>query len=252
MKRVLWGRASVRAALEAGVSPDVVLLDASAPDRELRAMLSPTKHGRLPVFERPRSELDAIAKGGAHEGVLMIAGSYPYADLDADVLQRAKTPATLVCLDEVTDLGNVGSILRTAAAFGVDGVVVPKDRSAPINGAVVRISMAATELVRVARVTNLARALAALAEEDGFSVVGLDADAPARLDELDLRTNVAIVLGSEGAGMRRLVRERCTHLARIPMAPPLDSLNVAVAAAIALYERRRQLESFDPAPGSNH
>jgi len=240
MKRVLWGRNNVRQALKQNVQPDVVLLDSQSPDKELRAMLAPTKFGRLPVFERPKAELDAISKGAKHEGVVMISGNFSYSDFDADVLAKAKSPATLVCLDEVTDLGNVGSILRTAAAFGVDGVVVPKDRSAPINGTVVRVSMAATELVRTARVINLARTLADLDDKHGFITVGLDANAEQPLDQLDLTGNVAIVLGSEGTGMRRLVKERCTHLAKIPMAPPLDSLNVAIATAVALYECHRQ------------
>lgn len=243
MKRVLWGRNNVRQALEQNVQPDVVLLDSQSPDKELRAMLAPTKFGRLPVFERPKAELDAISKGAKHEGVLMIAGNFSYSDFDADVMAKAKSPATLVCLDEVTDLGNVGSILRTAAAFGVDGVVVPKDRSAPINGTVVRVSMAATELVRTARVTNLARTLAELDDKHGFITVGLDANAEQTLDQIDLTGNVAIVMGSEGTGMRRLVKERCTHLAKIPMAPPLDSLNVAIATAVALYECQRQRAS---------
>ena len=240
MKRVLWGRKSVHAALEQGAQPDVVLLDSGSPDKELRAMLSPTKFGRLPVYERPTAELDAISRGAKHEGVLMITGNFTYSDFDADVMAKAKNPATLVCLDEVTDLGNVGSILRTAAAFGVDGIVVPKDRSAPINGVVVRVSMAASELVRTARVTNLARTLADLDDKHGFITVGLDASAERSLDEIDLTGNVAIVMGSEGTGMRRLVRERCTHLAKIPMAPPLDSLNVSIATAVALYECQRQ------------
>jgi 23S rRNA (guanosine2251-2'-O)-methyltransferase len=240
MKRILWGRSNVRAALENKVTPDVILLDSSSPDRELRELLSPTKHGRLPVYERPKAELDAITKGAQHQGVVLISGSFTYSDFESDVLAKAKSPATLVCLDEVTDLGNVGSILRTAAAFGVDGVVVPKDRSAPINGTVVRVSMAATELVRIARVTNLARTLDALGK-DGFSTVGLDASGEHTLDQLDLTGPVAFVMGSEGEGLRRLVRERCTHLAKIPMAPPLDSLNVSIATAVALYERQRQI-----------
>jgi len=240
VKRILWGKNQVRKALESGVVPDVLLLDSASPDKELRGMLSPTKFGRLPVYERPRAELDAISRGGAHEGVLMISGSFGYSDLEADVLAKTKSPATLVCLDEVTDLNNTGSILRTAAVFGVDGVIVTKDRSAPINGIVVRVSMAATELVRVAKVTNLARTLDALGKDDGFNVVGLDASAEKSLEEVDLTGNVAFVMGSEGEGLRRLVRERCTQLAKIPMAPPLDSLNVATATAIALYECQRQ------------
>jgi 23S rRNA (guanosine2251-2'-O)-methyltransferase len=239
MKRVLWGRATVRAALDQRVAPDVILLESGSPDRELRELLSPTRHGRLPVYERPRAELDAISRGARHEGVVMIAGPYGYASLEDGVLAKARAPATLLCLDEVTDPGNVGSILRTAAAFGVDGIIVPKDRSAPINGTVVRVSMAATELVPIARVTNLARTIDALGR-DGFTTVGLDASAEHTLDAIDLTGPVALVLGSEGEGLRRLVRERCTHLARIPMSPPLDSLNVAVATAVALYERQRQ------------
>ncbi|MDP3278025.1 MAG: 23S rRNA (guanosine(2251)-2'-O)-methyltransferase RlmB [Deltaproteobacteria bacterium] len=238
MKRMLWGRESVRRALESGADPDVILIDGADPDRTVRAMLAPTQHGRLPVYERPRRELDALTHDSKHEGIVMISGNFTYTELETVLSQSTSSPL-LLCLDEITDPGNVGSILRTSAAFGVNGVIVPKDRSAPINGAVVRVSMAATELVPVARVTNLSRTLQSLGE-DGYATVGLDANAEHNLEDLDLSGPIALVLGSEGYGLRRLVRERCTHLAKIPMKPPMDSLNVAVATAVALYECQRQ------------
>ncbi len=237
-KRVLWGRQQVKTALQEGVVPSVILVDNDDAETETRALLDRTKFGRLPLYRRPTRELDAIARGGKHEGIICINGEYSYIDLD-QLLSRRKSPDLFLCLDEVTDPGNVGSIYRSAAAFGVDGVIFTKDRSATVNDTVVRVSNGATELLRTARVTNLVRTIERLADE-GVVTVGLEADTAITLESLDLTQPIALVMGSEGKGLRRLVRERCSVLAKIPMQPPLDSLNVAMASAVALYEVQRQ------------
>ena len=150
----------------------------------------------------------------------------------------ADSPLLLV-LDGVTDPHNLGACLRTADAAGVFAVVIPKDRSATVDGVVRKVAAGAAEFVPVATVTNMARALDQL-KELGIWVVGTDGDAPQTLYQADLRRPLALVLGAEGAGMRRLTRERCDFTVRIPMGGQVESLNVSVAAGVALFEARRQ------------
>lgn len=263
-KRVLWGRQTVKTALQNGIVPSVILVDNDEAEQECRALLDRApvegkkfdrnkfdrakpdrpQFARLPLYQRPTRELDAISRGAKHEGIVCVNGEYSYIDMEQLMSFRTsrKSPDLLLALDEVTDTGNVGSIYRTAAAFGVDGVIFTKDRSATVNDTVVRVSMGATELLRTARVTNLVRAIERLTEE-GVVTIGLEADTTTTLDSVNLTQPIALVMGSEGKGLRRLVRERCTMLAKIPMQPPLDSLNVAIATAVALYEVQRQRAS---------
>jgi 23S rRNA (guanosine2251-2'-O)-methyltransferase len=158
------------------------------------------------------------------------------------VLQHARARSDsplLVALDEVTDPHNFGAIVRSAVALGAHGVITLKDRAAPVTATVVRASAGATEHAAIARVTNLSRALERLRDE-GFTAVGLAGEATVSLRDLDLRGALVLVVGSEGSGLRRLVRERCDHLARIDLAGPVTSLNASVAAGVALYEAVRQ------------
>jgi len=145
----------------------------------------------------------------------------------------------LLVLDGVTDPHNLGACLRTADAAGVDAVVIPKDRSASVDGVVRKVAAGAAEFVPVASVTNLARALDTL-KERGIWVVGTEGEANQSLYAADLNRPLALILGAEGGGMRRLTRERCDFVVRIPMAGQVESLNVSVAAGVALFEARRQ------------
>ncbi len=211
--------------------------------RPAPGVLDAARGAGVEVHERPREELDALAKGLRHQGVLAITGDYPYVDLDAllEAAERSPSPALLLVLDSVQDVGNVGSLLRSAVGLGVDGVVLCRHNAAPVSAAAVRASAGASEHARVARVTNLANTLRRFRDE-GLTVVGTAAEAPARLDEVDFTGPTALVLGNEGKGMRRLVRESCDVLASIPLASTLASLNVGVAGALALYEAQRQRE----------
>jgi 23S rRNA (guanosine2251-2'-O)-methyltransferase len=159
-------------------------------------------------------------------------------DLIKGLSQISGYPLVLV-LDGVTDPHNLGACLRTADAAGAHAVLIPKDRAAAVDGVVRKVAAGAAEFIPVASVTNLARAIDLL-KERGIWVVGTAADAPQTLYEADLRRPLALVLGAEGAGMRRLTRERCDFLVRIPMAGQVESLNVSVAAGVALFEARRQ------------
>lgn len=187
-----------------------------------------TDRGRFATFLPP----DTV-----HQGAALLAEPLPDLPLDR-VLEQAGGGPVLV-LDQVTDPRNVGAILRSAAAFGAAAVVMQDRHAPPETGALARAASGALEAVPVVRVVNLARALAALKEE-GFWVVGLEAGAPVTLAQAGLAgRRVALVLGAEGEGMRRLTRENCDELARLPISQAMESLNVSAAAAVALYELAR-------------
>ncbi len=183
----------------------------------------------------PRARIEELARGGAHQGVVARVGPYPYSDL-GEILT---TPDPLVIvLDSVTDPRNLGAVLRAVEGAGASGVVIPKDRAVGVTAAAVKASAGASEHVPVARETNLRRAIDRMkeagvwvyaAEVGGTTYTGLDLTGP-----------VALVLGSEGRGVRRLVREGCDGALSIPMLGAVGSLNVSVAAAILLYEAGRQ------------
>jgi 23S rRNA (guanosine2251-2'-O)-methyltransferase len=190
------------------------------------------------VEDAPRGELQRRSSGGAHQGIGAELSEFRYAELE-DLWRNGTAKPFLVVLDGVTDPQNLGALARSAQALGAHGLVLPKDRSAGVTPAAFKTSAGALERFPVARVTNLSRALEAL-EEKGVWTVALAADGDRELSQIDLTTGVAIVLGSEGKGVRPLVRRSCDHVARIPMHGGVGSLNVAAAGAIAFYEVARQ------------
>lgn len=234
MKRLLLGPRSVHEALRAGAAELNVIYLGEEGRRELTELAELARRQGVAVELRSTQELDALARGARHQGAVAIGGSYPYLSFE-DLVAALPEPALLVALDEVTDPHNFGAIVRSAVAFGAHGVITLKQRAAPVTPVVVRASAGATEHARIARVTNLAQTLATLADR-GFDVIGLAAEGATDLRTLGSRQGSRVlVVGSEGRGLRRLVRERCTELVRIPMAGPIASLNASVAAAIALY-----------------
>ncbi len=183
------------------------------------------------------TELDRASRGGVHQGV--VAELVAVAPLDIqDLLAGTGTPL-IVVLDGIEDPQNVGAILRTVDAAGADGVVRQSRHAAPLDGAAAKASAGAVAHVKVAEVVNIARAVEEL-KEAGVWTVGLAGDAPKSYDELDLTLPTALVVGAEGEGLRRLVRDRCDLLASIPMRGHVDSLNVSVATSIVLFEALRQ------------
>jgi 23S rRNA (guanosine2251-2'-O)-methyltransferase len=189
----------------------------------------------------PDVELDRAARGGVHQGVIADVREAASVSV-ADLVAKAAGPALIVVLDGIEDPHNLGAILRTADAAGAHGVVRQSRHAAPLGGATAKASAGAVAHVRIAEVVNIARALEHL-KAAGVWTVGLAGDAPQTYDAMDYSLPTALVVGAEGTGLRRLVRERCDWLVSIPMHGYVQSLNVSVAAGVALFEALRQRRS---------
>jgi 23S rRNA (guanosine2251-2'-O)-methyltransferase len=196
------------------------------------------------VRSAPRPKLDRLAGTDRHQGVVAVVADFRYAEVGELLAAAAASgrPPLLVVLDGVEDPHNLGAIIRSAHALGAHGVVIPKDRAVGVTPAAAKASAGAVERCPVARVTNVAKTLEAL-KEAGVWSVALSADGDRPIGELDLRGPTALVLGSEGEGLRPLVRKTCDLSANIPMTGDLDSLSVSASAAVALYEAARQRRS---------
>ncbi|MFC6093821.1 23S rRNA (guanosine(2251)-2'-O)-methyltransferase RlmB [Saccharothrix lopnurensis] len=221
-----------------------VALGVETDDRVTEAVQIAASRG-ISVLEVQRGELDRITGGAMHQGLGLQVPPYEYAD-PRDLLELAAqsgNPPLLVALDGVTDPRNLGAVVRSAAAFGAHGVVLPQRRSASVTAVAWRTSAGTAARLPIAVATNLTRQLKEWAEA-GLMVVGLDADGTVDVDGLDLATGpLVVVVGSEGRGLSRLVRETCDQTVSIPMAPGVESLNASVAAGVVLAEvarRRRQ------------
>lgn len=217
----------------------VIYLDQNRRDKRARdlAKVAEERNVRLVLTEGAR--IDEMARGGRSQGVVAQVDPVKLATHLDDVLEELIEPALLLVLDGVTDPHNLGACLRSADAFGVHAVIAPKDRAAGLNATAVKAASGAAESVPYLTVTNLARTLRELKERD-ILVVGADAEGAATMGEVDFKGPVALVLGAEGEGLRRLTRETCDVLARVPMFGQVESLNVSVSAGVCLYEARRQ------------
>jgi 23S rRNA (guanosine2251-2'-O)-methyltransferase len=207
-------------------------------DERLRQLLDTARARGVKVQQVHRDVLEREARGNNHQGVVADVAAMPPATLP-DLADATSGPPLIVVLDGVEDPQNVGAILRTVDAAGGSGVVRQTRRAAPLDGAAAKASAGAVHHVRVADVVNIARALEEL-KELGVWTVGLDGDSETPYYELDLSTPTALVVGAEGSGLRRLVRDRCDFVAAIPMAGHVSSLNVSAATAIVLFEAVRQ------------
>ncbi len=233
---IVFGIHPVIEALRAG-RVQLVRVSTRADDR-MQAVLDLARRGNVPVRRVDPASLDRESRGGVHQGVIAdLADSRDYSV--EDLVREADGQPLLVVLDGIEDPHNVGAILRSADAAGAHGVIRQMRRAAPLDAAAAKSSAGAVAWVKVADVVNIARAIDELKDLNVWTV-GLAADAAQDYDQLNLTLPTAFVLGSEGSGLRRLVRERCDTLARIPMAGHVDSLNVSVAAGVVLFEARRQ------------
>ena len=238
---LLEGRNAVTEALRAGRTLDKVFLADGAADAGLARLGAMAREAGAVVVRVDRRKLDEMSATGAHQGIVALAAALAYASLD-ELLELARSrgePPLLVLCDELTDPHNLGAILRTGECAGAHGVVIPKRRSVGLTAVVAKASAGAVEHLPVARVANMTAAIRRLKEE-GVWIFGTAADGAVSLYEADLRRPAAIVIGSEGDGMSRLVAEQCDYLVRIPMKGRISSLNASAAAAVMLYEAVRQ------------
>lgn len=238
MKRRIAGPRAITEALKAKPSALAVVYVAQDAGKSLAALCDLANARKVRVESRPRSALDQLADTDRHQGAVAIAGDYPYLNVE-DLIAHAEPGALLVALDEITDPHNFGAIVRSAVALGAAGVITLKQRAAPVTGVVVRSSAGATEHARIARVTNLAQTLKTLSN-DGFDIVGLASEGSEPLENLTpADRGRVLVVGSEGKGLRRLVRERCDKLVSIALPGPIESLNASVAAGLAIHHCMR-------------
>ena len=208
----------------------------------------------LDVFETSKNDLDSMTDNSVHQGVAIAVPPYEYSDIDdlLDLAEHRREPALIVALDSVTDPRNLGAILRSAGAFGAHGVLIPERRAAGVTASAWKVSAGAAARVPVARETNLVRALEEL-KKAGCFVVGLDGGGTTTVAELPFATDpVVIVIGSEGKGLSRLVREKCDVIAGIPMSNIVESLNAGVAAGITLYEIDKARTGNEHGAGTDH
>lgn len=245
MALIIYGINPVLEALRAGRVRQVRMAAGAARRNDrLREVKAAAQERGVPVREVPPDVIERQSQHGVHQGVV--------ADVDEperysveELVAAAPGPPLIVVLDGIEDPHNVGAILRTADAAGVDGVVIQSRRSAALGGAVAKASAGAVAHIRIAEVVNIARAIEEL-KEAGVWTVGLAGESPKSYDTIDFTLPTAIVLGAEGTGLRRLVRERCDQLVSIPMRGRVSSLNVSVAAGITLFEAVRQRLTGSP------
>ena len=238
---VVAGRNAVVEALRADVPVTTMYVAGriDADDR-VREALKTAAERSIPVLETPRGELDRLTDGAVHLGLAVQVPPYTYVDATDLVDPEAPGIPLVVALDGVTDPRNLGAVIRSVAAFGGHGVVLPERRSAGMTASAWKTSAGAAARVPVARVPNLTRSLEAF-QKAGFFVLGLDMDGDVALPGLALATEpVMVVVGSEGKGLSRLVRETCDQVVSIPMSSAVESLNAGVAAGVTLYEIARQ------------
>ena len=241
---LIEGRNAVTEALRAGTAIDKVFIARGETDRTLGFIAAKAREKNIAVTECDRRKLDAMSVTKAHQGVIAVCAVKAYCSIDgilAVAEARGEPPFVVVC-DEIADPHNLGAIIRSAECAGAHGVIIPKRRSAGLTAIVGKTSAGAWEHMAVARVTNLSAALDEL-KEKGLWIYGAAAEGASPLWDTDLSGAVCLVIGSEGEGLGRLVRDKCDFLVSIPMRGQISSLNASAAAAVLLYEALRRREN---------
>ena len=237
--QVLAGRNPVLEALRRGRELECIYIQSGSPKGPVAAILNKAREQGIPVKEATREKLTQLSGIETHQGVAAICAAAAYAEMK-DIYERAgEEPLFVVICDNIEDPHNLGAIIRTAEACGAHGVIIPKRRSAGLTAIVGKTSAGAVSYMPVARVSNLPATLEEL-KKKGIWVYGTAAEGATSLYDADLKGPAAIVIGSEGSGMGRLVREKCDFLVSIPMKGHISSLNASAAAAILLYEAVRR------------
>lgn len=238
---IVEGRNAVLEALKSDREINKMLVQKGEKNGSIISIISLAKQKGIVIVETEKSKLDMISQTGHHQGIVIYTSPQKYCEVE-DILNISKQKNEdpfIVILDEIEDPYNLGSIIRTCEVAGVHGVIIPKRRSALITSVVEKVSVGATNYLPIARVTNLAQTIDALKKENIW-VIGTDMDAPNVQYNTDLTGPVALVIGSEGKGMGRLVKDKCDLLIKIPMFGKVTSLNAGVSAGICIYEVVRQ------------
>ncbi len=245
MPDYVWGRNPILETLRSTRQVKRILIaDGQRDAQPIAAILQEAERRHVPIETVPRLRLDQISQGAVHQGCLAVVEARKYATLEqilAFARQKNEDPFLLV-LDAVQDVNNLGSLLRSAEAVGVHGVVIPLHHAAEVNATVVKTSAGASEHLLIAQETNLTHTIDFLKKQNIW-VIGLDSETKTEYDQADLTGALALVVGNEGRGISRLVREHCDLLIKLPMRGHVPSLNAAVAGSIALYEASRQRSS---------
>lgn len=245
-KDIIIGRNAVTEAIKAGRSINRLLIAEGSRDGSVQKLIALAKDNKIIIESVSRDKLDKIAENQRHQGVIAYAAPVEYSTLDdiLSVAEEKKEPSFILLLDELEDPHNFGAILRTADAVGVHGVLIPKRRSVSLNSTVAKTSAGAIEYVKVAQINNVAQTLRQL-KDLNFTLIGSDvegSDIYKEIKDIDFTTPIVLIIGSEGKGMRRLTKENCDVLLKIPMIGRINSLNASVAGAVLMYEilRRRR------------
>ena len=242
MSQIIYGIHPVQEALKSShLQIEKILIGTQTPHSSLQSIIDLAHKRKISVTLTTQESLERMTKRGVHQNVVGLIKETSYADVGG-ILSRSKkegTKALFLILDGIQDPQNFGSLIRTALGCGVHGIIIPKDRSVGITPVVIKASAGAIAYLPIARVVNIATTIDALKEE-GIWVYGAAGEAKDRIYQLDLTTDLAVVIGSEGKGIRPLVKEKCDRLFSIPMTGPLSSFNVSVSGGMILYEIMRQ------------
>lgn len=243
---LIEGRNPVLEALKSGREIDKIFIQKGAGEGSIRQIIAIAREKNILIKEVDKAKLDNLSVTHNHQGVIASAALYKYYDVDEilDIAKEKNEDPFIIILDEITDNNNLGSILRTADAAGVHGIIIPKRRSAALTPVVAKTSAGAIEYVPVAKVTNLSQTMEYL-KKQGLWIVGAEMSGDTYYEK-DMTGPIALVIGSEGEGIGRLVKENCDYLVKIPMTGKISSLNAGVSAGIIAYEifRQRQLKSL--------
>jgi 23S rRNA (guanosine2251-2'-O)-methyltransferase len=245
MAETIVGRKPVIEALKAGTAIEKILLLSGIHGQSIEEVRTLAKRNNIPVQESTRQQFRDLANDQMTQGVVAIVPQrFQYSSIEeiAKVATERKEKPFVLILDEIEDPHNLGALIRSAECAGVHGVIVPKHHSAPVNSTVAKTSAGATEHLAIAEVTNIVNTIDDL-KKTGFWVAGLDGDGEKLYHSADYMSPIAIVVGNEGKGIRRLVKEHCDFLVKIPLQGKIESLNASVAGALVMFEVARQRKS---------
>lgn len=236
MEDIIIGRNPVMEAIRSDREIDKILIKKGNYEGSIVPIIKKAKQRGIIIQEVEKQKLDQIADGGNHQGIVAYTAAHEYATVD-EILARSESPLVIIC-DKITDPHNLGSIIRCANCVGAAGVIIPKRNGVGLSSVVAKTSAGAVEYTPVARVTNISQTIDLL-KEKGLWIAGADMDGE-EMYSANLTGGIGLVIGSEGEGISRLVKEKCDFLVKIPMFGEINSLNASVAAAVLMYEASRQ------------